>query len=180
MVASRYSGPLRDWILAFKHGGRRDLAEPLGRYLAHRFLGEFDPSAESPLLVPVPQHPLRGLERGYDHVRALTRVLAEQVQVGWSAKLRRRRHTPPQGTPGSVSRRANLRAAIVGKRWSSLAGRTVWLVDDVVTSGATLAACARAARRLGAREVCGLALARAALDSSPRAASGREPRSPFQ
>ncbi|MCZ6598553.1 MAG: ComF family protein [Planctomycetota bacterium] len=165
---------VRDWILALKHGGRRDLGLPLGRALARRLLasdpavpGE-DPAApggdapEEGVVVPVPLHPLRRMERGYDQALLLARGVAAELGCACVRALRRRRLTPPQGAPGASSRSANVRGAFAAVRAARrLAGRHVWLVDDVVTSGATVAECARELRRAGARTVSALCVARA-------------------
>jgi ComF family protein len=150
---------LRAWILALKHGSRPDLARPLGRLLGAR-LGSGEDGA---WLVPVPLHPLRRLERGYDQARLLARFAAEFVGLPVVEALRRTQWTVPQGTPGARSRRANVRGAFVVARRKTrgLARRSVVLVDDVVTSGATVDACASALRSAGATSVDVLCLARA-------------------
>jgi len=158
---------LRGWILALKHGGRRDLAEPLGERLAElaRRSAWDEPGLAGSLVLPVPLHPLRRFERGYDQAFLLARAAALAGDAEVVRALRRRRWTPPQGSPGARSRRANVHGAFrlrsrVGRR---LAGRRVWLVDDVLTSGATASACAREVRRAGAERVSVLALARVDL-----------------
>ena len=155
---------VRPWLMALKYGRRPDLAQPLGTALGRRLLESGcmrDGIRE--VLVPVPLHPWRRLERGCDQALLLARAAGEAAGVEVLRALARRRATPPQGAPGSVSRRANVRGAFRGRSGaaSDLAGRPVWLVDDVVTSGATAAECARVLRRLGAREVSVLCAARA-------------------
>jgi len=162
---------LRAWILALKHGSRRDLARPLGRVLGARLAGNAEESGaalEEAWFVPVPLHPLRRLERGYDQARLLARFAAAFVGLPVVDALRRVHWTVPQGTPGARSRRANVRGAFVvasgaiARRYAGgLARRPVVLVDDVVTSGATVDACATALRRAGAESVDVLCLARA-------------------
>ena len=157
---------LREWILALKHGGRRELALPLGTLLAERLaesLAETGTRAPAAVLVPVPLHPLRRLERGFDQARLLAEAAAEAARLDYLPALQRRRWTPPQGAPGAVSRSANVRDAfrLVRRQRARLAGRTVFLVDDVVTSGATVAACAAALRVAEPLEVSVLCLARA-------------------
>jgi predicted amidophosphoribosyltransferase len=100
---------------------------------------------------------------GYDQAALLTGELAMHCGARAVPALIRTRATPVQGAPGSPSRRANVAGAfeVEASAVLALAGRSVWLVDDVVTSGATLDECARALRRAGVRRVHGLALARA-------------------
>ncbi len=162
----------REWVLRLKHGKRPDLAQPLGRLLAARLAlaieeDDDEPDDERPVvLVPVPLHRVRAFERGYDQAR----LLAESVAVGARARVARAlvrvRRTPPQGSPGASSRFANVREAFAPSRWRrgavrAVEGAEVWLVDDVLTSGATASECARILRRLGAARVSLLALARA-------------------
>jgi ComF family protein len=158
----REPGALREWVLALKHGGRRELATPLAAFLAEawRRAGGPPPGA---VLVPVPLHALRRLERGHDQARRLAEELASELGLELVPALRRARWTAPQGAAGVRSRAANVADAFVLRRrlGPRLAGRELWLVDDVVTSGATLAACARALRSAQPRSVSGLCLARA-------------------
>jgi len=158
----------REWILALKHRFRPDLAEPLGSFLAERWVGwreeASDPGAfECPLFVGVPVHPLRRFERGYDQAVLLARAVARRVGGGFRPALRRTRWSAPQGAPGSVSRAANVRGAFRLRPWAreALRGRWVWLVDDVVVSGASVRACREALRPARPAGVRVLALARA-------------------
>lgn len=163
---------VREWVLAFKHGGRTELARPLAAALARRVRTLLSEAGGGNLLVPVPLHRWRRIERGYDQSARLASELADAL--GWSCAraLARTRPTVVQGTAGASSRSANVRGAFGPERWRPLARRAVaeaervWIVDDVVTSGATLRECARALRRLGARHVSALALARASSRSA--------------
>ena len=150
---------LREWILALKHGGRPELARWLAPPLAARAAPWL---AATDVLVPVPLHPLRRLERGYDQAALLARELGERSGLRVAALLHRVRDTSPQGAWGPRSRASNVEGAFAVALGRRAAPQRVWLVDDVVTSGATAAACARALRRAGVREVGVLALARAA------------------
>jgi len=152
-------GSLRPWILALKHGGRLDLARPLGRLLGAR-------ASEVGLrgvLVPVPLHPLRRLARGGDQAHLLAREVYRSTALGWGDALRRVRRTDPQGSIGAPSRRANVRGAFALRQWwgPRVVGRDWILVDDVGTSLSTARECARILRRGGARSVSLLCLARA-------------------
>lgn len=162
--------PLSAWILAFKHGHRADLAEPLGALLAQRVLtrwGKSEGGLGPGVLVPVPLHPARRVERGYDQAWELAVVLGRHL--GWpvEAALRRVRSSAPQGSWRALERGKNVEQAFapVPQRAAGLEGRDLWLVDDVSTSGETLRCCRKA---LGSHSVRGaLVLARAGLAPGP-------------
>lgn len=172
LVLSDYSdAALREWILTCKHRGRAELGEVLGRALG-RSARDRDP--EPGLLVPVPLHWLRRLERGHDQAAGIARGLARELRFPLLNALRRVRYTTPQGTPGAVSRRANVHGALCVRRASGARVRDarVWLVDDVLKSGATLSECARVLRAAGARSVGALIVARATPGPGPEPGSG--------
>ena len=157
---------VREWILALKHGQRPALARTLGRALAHRFLGARAEALGLPLLVPVPLHPSRRFERGYDQALLVAEEAGGCAGLEVVRALARSRATPAQGSIGAPSRAANVARAFRPRRGfpspaRRVADREVWLVDDVVTSGATASECARALKRLGAARVGVLTLARA-------------------
>jgi ComF family protein len=151
---------LREAILAFKHQGltmlARDFAPLLARVLERGF-----PDCAWELLVPVPIHWRREGRRGYNQSELLARRLV-LVRPGMSLETRalvRTRATRPQH--GSrASRRANVRNAFAVPRPERVAGRRVLLIDDVLTTGATLQECARTLRAAGATHVDAIALAR--------------------
>lgn len=159
-----YRGALREWILAFKHGGRRELAQPLAAFLADAWRLDGGPPPGA-VLTSVPLHTLRRVERSHDQARHLAEELAALLGLAHVAALRRTRWTPPQGAPGASSRAANVAGAfeLAPRGAGRLAGRSLWLVDDVVTSGATARACAEVLRRAHATDVSVLALARVEL-----------------
>jgi ComF family protein len=164
-LADYRASATREWILALKHRGRRDLAEPLGRLLGARLRLEEECEARR-VLVPVPLHPTRRWERGYDQARLLAAAAAASAGVTMAAALARTRPTLPQGSFGAGSREANVRGAFEVGRWGwrnrrSVSGAECWVVDDVVTSGGTASECARQLRRMGALRVHVLAVARA-------------------
>jgi ComF family protein len=153
---------LDDWILALKHGGRADLAEPLGLALAVAWGADRRGAPWRRVLVPVPLHPLRRIERGYDQALLLARVVARVSGVPLVRALRRSRATPPQGSARARSRRANVAGAFSLRRPAqTLTGADAWLVDDVLTSGATAEACASLLRAAGVRAVYVLCVGRA-------------------
>lgn len=155
-----YEESSRGLILAFKHADRTHDAPAFGRWLAragHELLLDAD------LIVPVPLHRWRLFRRRYNQAallaQSLGRISENQVVVDL---LVRHRHTRTQGRMSRTARIRNVRGAFsVRDKWQeSLRGRRVLLVDDVLTTGATAEACARALKRAGAVAVDVLALSR--------------------
>jgi ComF family protein len=169
--AGRYDGPLRELIHAFKYEGRRLLAEPLGVIL--RSAGH-DVLANADAVVPVPLHVIRSIRRGFNQSDDLARQLKLPV---WRA-LRRRKHGPSQMKLPAAARRRNLQAhfglsarTLAGERLGrSLKGASLVLIDDVMTTGATLEGCARVLREAGAADVRALTVARTVVARPPRPA----------
>jgi ComF family protein len=119
--------------------------------------------ATSDLLVPVPLHPRRLRERGFNQSALLAAELGRRTARPMLADaLVRRRDTAPQAGLTAAARRRNVRDAFAVARRGSVAGRVVTLVDDVFTTGATALACARVLRGAGAREVRLVTIARVA------------------
>jgi ComF family protein len=151
-----YSGAMADAIRRYKYGGHVELARPLGHLLRAAARASM-PRAD--LVVPVPLHPRRLAERGYDQVALLSSAVARELGVPHGVRaLHRRRHTPRQAQLDRGARMANVEQAFVAAR--PLAGQRVLLVDDVATTGATLVACVAALRQAGAETVGALVVAR--------------------
>ena len=156
--AARYEGSLRLILHAFKYGGRRLLAAPLAALM---LTAAEDLLRDADAVVPVPLHPWRAWRRGFNQADDLARHLDVPV---WRV-LRRARHGPPQAGLPAAQRHANVRAAFALRRgpptWR-VRNRVVVLIDDVMTTGATLEACAAVLRESGVRSVRALTVARAA------------------
>jgi len=158
-VACDYEGALRAIVHAFKYDGRRSLARPLGRLLRDAGRPVLD-GADA--VVPVPLHPWKRVQRGFNQSADLARTLGLPVR----AVLRRTRATRAQAGLRPGQRRRNVAGAFALARWpcvprAAVANQILVVVDDVMTTGATLDACARVLKRAGAREVRTLTLARA-------------------
>ena len=160
-AAALYGDLVREAIHAFKFGGRRGLANPLGDLLAGLGLSALPGSAPD-ALVPVPLHRGRARERGYDQALLLARRLERAWGVPVVADaLVRALPTRPQTDLDAVARRRNVRDAFAVSRPEKVAGRHVVLVDDVLTTGATAGECARSLYDAGAAAVGVLTVARA-------------------
>jgi competence protein ComFC len=153
-----YDGAVRQAVLQFKYYNVKALAIPLARLMT-KYLGRCDLPADT--LVPVPLHPRRLRERGYNQSSLLASEISRLTGLPTvEGALRRRKNTPPQARTASVDdRKVNMRGAF-SCRGKLVAGKRILLIDDVCTSGATLGACARAAKAGGATAVWGLTLAR--------------------
>ncbi len=151
-----YQPPVSNLIGEFKFRNKLHMAGPLSRL----FCEQLPPGFGLPdLILPVPLHPSRLRERGFNQALELARGVAAtlDLKLDWRG-CRRIRATQPQIGLDESERRKNLRAAFVAN--SDLAGRHVALFDDVVTTGTTVAAASLALRRAGAARVDIWALAR--------------------
>ena len=145
-------------VHALKFQGRPGLATRLGAVIA----GSVPPTYRPDLILEVPLHPTRRRERGYNQAARLAEALARDLGLPWlEGALTRVRPTRPQTRLGPGARRTNLAGAFAVKVPEALAGRSILIVDDVITTGSTLEACCDALARIGARP-SGVALAWAA------------------
>jgi ComF family protein len=151
---------MREAVHQFKYQNLRSLARPLAAMLAE-YLTHHPLPAE--LLVPVPLHPRRLRQRGYNQSHLLAQELGRALGLRVASdSLVRTLDTPPQARTQSLSERRRNMAAAFTCRQDGVRGKSLLLIDDVATSGATLNACAAALKRAGAAQVWGLTLAREA------------------
>jgi len=155
--AALYEGPLRDAIHALKFSGRRALASPLGDLAAEQCAASLPDTIDA--LIPVPLARTRERERGFNQAALLARRIGSHLDVpirsSWLARIR---STRPQSELSATERRANVRDAF--RASDRVVGHHVLVVDDILTTGATLDACTRALRAAGARRVGVLTVAR--------------------
>lgn len=156
--AVAYEGPIELAVRRFKYEGWRRLAGPLALLLAERLVVE-GLAAHSVLAVPL--HEARLRQRGFNQAELLARELRRRLAIGMppGGELVRMRATPPQVGHDRLWRLENVRGAF---EWHGhdLGGRSLLLVDDVATTGATLEACATALRACGSGPVIGVSVAR--------------------
>jgi len=153
-----FEGVMKQAVYRLKYGQWKVLAEPLGGLLAQYMTARPIPADA---LVPVPLHPRRLRERGYNQSALLAQELGRimNIPVVHSALQRIRDSRPQVKAANASERRRNVQGAFEC-RGESLRSRRVVIVDDVCTTGATLDACATAALKAGAHSAWGLALAR--------------------
>lgn len=150
----------RGVIHAFKYSGYTHVAEYLGASMLARFK-QYPELASADALVPVPLHPKKERRRGYNQSVLLARAFGRQIGLPvWENVLVRGRNTPSQTKLNRAGRLSNMDGAFVCADVSRVKGKTVLLVDDVATTGATLEGCARALRQAGAKRVMAYTLAR--------------------
>jgi ComF family protein len=153
-----YAGPLRHALSRLKYGGAARLARPLAE-LAAPALHSLLSIAGAAALVPVPVHALRLRQRGYNQAGLLAAELARLVGLPLTEALVRERPTTQQHRLDRAARLRNLRDAFAAQP-ATRPPRTVILVDDILTTSATLEACATVLRAAGAERVLGFAIAR--------------------
>lgn len=153
-----YEGHVRASLLRYKFSGRQNYATAYGRILAARILRDFD--GEFDLITYVPVSFQRRLQRGYDQVLLLARATARELGRKPVRILRKRRHNPAQSSLGAVEqRRANVQGAYRVPDPALVAGKRILMIDDIITTGATVSECAKMLQLAGAGEVRCAALA---------------------
>lgn len=143
-----YGGAISEAILRLKYGGRSDLAARLGRAMAVHAPRNVD------LVVPVPLHPMRAAERGFNQSALLARPIARHLGVRLGARvLERLRDTPRQAAQKRTDRFQNVKSAFRCREPDAVRGKRVLVVDDVRTTGATLAECCSVLAKAEARAI---------------------------
>lgn len=160
--AAPFAEPLRQGVHEFKYNGVPGLAEPFARLMADAWAGASqDATLAVDVIAPVPLHPARMRERGFNQSERLAFFVSRAIGAPMSPRaLARIRHTEHQARLDAAERRRNVQGAFAADE-SLCAGRRMLLVDDVLTTGTTLCECAAALLAAGAAQVSALTLARA-------------------
>jgi competence protein ComFC len=168
--AARFGGPLQQVLHRLKYKRDIILADTLARELADAWRAYALPAWT---VMPVPLSANRLRQRGYNQAALLARGLADLAGLPYQANgVARVRHTPTQVGLAAAERRVNVRGAFAAQP-ARVAGRGYILVDDICTTGATLAACAEALHQAGATAIWGLTLGRALAPGGSEAGTGR-------
>jgi competence protein ComFC len=153
-----YEGAIRKAIHSFKYKKNMGLGILFSKYLTSTLKSLNWPID---LIVPVPLNPKRMGERGYNQANLLAKPVAWAVEVPYSTRaLFRTRNTRSQVGLNAHDRHSNVKGAFLAKN-KIVSGRNVLLIDDITTTGSTIASCAQALIDAGAKEIYGLTLARA-------------------
>jgi ComF family protein len=152
-AACLYDETSKDLVLKYKHGDRTEFAALFARWIER---SAADLIAEADAVAPVPLHPLRLLKRRYNQAAELARPIARRAGVEYLPDvLIRAKRTDSQGGKSGAGRRRNVQGAFAVPETKArrVKGRRVLLIDDVLTTGATLNACAKVLLKAGARAV---------------------------
>lgn len=140
-----YRAPLSEWVCEVKFTRWRVLGLSLGRLLAQRIRDLGIPAGAEVIVVPIPTTWRRRVSRGIDHAGVIAQGVASELKLPLVRALRRR-HRPSQRAVPLSERASNVAKAFTCPRPDLLAGKTILLIDDVMTTGATMRAAARALR----------------------------------
>lgn len=155
-----YSGDVRHSLLLYKFYNRRSYGSVYGRLLAMKLYQK--PLCDYDILTWVPVSPLRLWTRGYDQVLLIAESTGQELGTPAVQVLKKIRHTKPQSRlPDAARRKANVLGAYAVTDPAAVAGKTVLLLDDIITTGATASECARVLLTAGAKEVYCAAIAAA-------------------
>ncbi|MEO0980563.1 MAG: ComF family protein [Pseudomonadota bacterium] len=148
-----YEGSAQRLVLAFKFGGKRELARPMGKWMSNAGREFLNPDC---LIVPVPLHWVRMITRRFNQAGALAQVIAHDCGATYAPDiLKRRKRTRRQVGLSADERQKNVRSAfrVEQSRQGRLEGRHVVLIDDVITTGSTITACTKTLLAAGAASV---------------------------
>jgi ComF family protein len=148
-------------ILQFKYSRQLHLRHPISRWLAEAMMDARLRDRAFDLIVPVPLHPARLRERGFNQAHLLATMLGREIGVPVFGVLERIRYTTTQTAFDRIDRMENLRNAFRLRKKMAVRDLRVLLLDDILTTGSTLSECGRVLREAGARSVYAITAARA-------------------
>lgn len=161
VAAYRSRGIVRKILLDFKYGRQMYLRHLVGRWLCAALNDSRLRGQNFDVIVPVPLHPARQRQRGFNQAELLAEVLNAHMSIKQMSILRRIRFTKTQTAFDRAERMENLRNAFRLRRGADVRGLRVLLVDDVLTTGSTLSECARVLKEAGAQSIFAATAARA-------------------
>lgn len=159
----RYEGAVREALLRLKFGGARAVAKDCGAILAECAAAELGGEFDRVTFVPVSKR--RRRKRGYDQAELLARAAARLWDTEAETLLRKRRDNPAQSSLGAEARRGNVAGMYEPLHRERIEGGRILLIDDIITTGSTLAECARTLKAAGAASVVCACVASAEVHS---------------
>ena len=159
--AYRSRGVVRFVILQFKYNRQLHLRHPVAEWLQEAMNDARLRDRNFDCIVPVPLHPARFRERGFNQAELLAKILGRGINLTVSRALERTRYTTTQTAFDRTERMENLRGAFRLRKKIGVRGLRVLLVDDILTTGSTLSECARVLREAGTQSVYAVTAARA-------------------
>ena len=158
---AKYESPLSDAILKLKYGFRETMALPIGHLMAEYLKSKPFGSELGDIIIPVPLHPARLRERGFNQSSALAKVISRESGIPWSPKIMvRTRRTRSQASLKAAERRANVEGAFAVRDVSAIREKRIILIDDVLTTLFTVNECSKVLRESGAKSIWVLGAAR--------------------
>lgn len=146
-----YEGNVRESLLRYKFYGKNAYGKVYGQLLAMKLFRE---GIQADMITWVPISRRRKRKRGFDQVQLIAKVVSRELGIPLVATLRKVRHTPPQSTLKSIAqRRANILGAYSPVDPQRIAGKQIFLLDDILTTGATASECARTLLTAGAKKI---------------------------
>jgi competence protein ComFC len=161
VAAYRGRGIVRQIIHDFKYGHQIHLRHLVARWLCAALDDERICGQQFAIIIPVPLHPARQRERGFNQASLLAELLSKQISIPYKPLLERIRYTTTQTALDRAERMENLHNAFRLRKNRDVRGLRVLLIDDVLTTGSTLSECARILKRAGAISVHAATAARA-------------------
>jgi competence protein ComFC len=161
VAAYRSRGIVRRVILDFKYGRQIHLRHPVARWLVAALDDDRLRGRRFNIVIPVPLHPARERQRGFNQARLLAELLSAHVSIQAKSALERIRYTTTQTAFDRAERMENLHGAFRLRKNADVRDLHVLLIDDVLTTGSTLSECARVLKEAGARSVHAATAARA-------------------
>lgn len=158
-IATKYdAGPIKEMIHHLKYSGFVELADVLGEILCEKIKNNLPD--KNLIVVPVPLHKKRELERGFNQAELLARYVSSRLNIPGGLALERTKNTRTQVGLNRAERIKNCVNAFSCIDTELITGKTVLLIDDVTTTGTTLSECARVLKASGAKKVYGLVVAK--------------------
>lgn len=161
VCAYRSRGVVRQIVHQFKYNGQQHLRHPIGDWLADTLDDPRLSGRRFDMIVPVPLHPARKRERGFNQAELLANILGGHAELPSHDLLQRIRYTTTQTAFDRAERMENLHGAFRLRKNTDVRGLRVLLVDDILTTGSTLSECARVLKAGGALSVHAATAARA-------------------